>query len=326
MKHTALMSHNLLAEKHQQLLLKNAESRPARKVHSIVVDQVVPAGPVGHADTALEAHATEAFRRLPKGSYRKSQPLHMAREMRAYGKSNVHKGYNKRDVQGRKDQPRPRSNPYKPRNFQPRQSHVNCHRCGRKGHFAKNCRFTILYIFNIYRELQQLRNQPRQTYNFKNPNPNPPSFNDDIENHMTIYKQHSNPNEAILDSASTHTILTDPKFCHFRGNDELWKHCKIITMARSYNSIFWEGRATVILLGGFPLNCKRAMYAPDAPRSLISYKDLKAKNIHVSIAVKNDEKVLELRQGLMILATVRAGDDGLYKIVINSLDNENSSH
>jgi hypothetical protein len=37
------------------------------------------------------------------------------------------------------------------------------------------------------------------------------------------------------------------------------------------------------------------MYAPDAPRSLISYRDLRARNIHVSTAVENDEEVLELR-------------------------------
>ena len=92
-------------------------------------------------------------------------------------------------------------------------------------------------------------------------------------------------------------------------------------MAGSRNIRFREGRATVILPGGFPLNCPRAMYAPDAPRSLISYRDLRARNIHVSTAVENDEEVLELRQGLTILVTVKAGDDGLYKIVINSLDN-----
>ena len=45
-------------------------------------------------------------------------------------------------------------------------------------------------------------------------------------------------------------------------------------------------------------------------------------NIHIYIAVENDEEVMELRQGLTILATARAGDNGLYKIVINSLDNE----
>ena len=63
------------------------------------------------------------------------------------------------------------------------------------------------------------------------------------------------------------------------------------------------------------------MYVPNASRSLISYRDLRARNIHITTGVVNDEEVLELKQGLMILATARAGDDGLYKIVMNSLDN-----
>jgi hypothetical protein len=176
----------------------------------------------------------------------------------------------------------------------------------------------------MYRELQQLRTQTMQAYNFENPAPNPSPYTEDTENYMTLYKgTSSNPNEALLDSASTHTILTNPNFFQFHDNEGPWQHCTIITMVGSRNIRFREGRATVILPGGFPLNCKKAMYAPDAPRSLISYRDPRARNIHVSTAVENDEEVLELRQRLTILATARARDDGLYKIVINPLDNVN---
>lgn len=41
----------------------------------------------------------------------------------------------------------------------------------------------------MYRELQELRNQPGQTYNFENSNP--PTYTDDIKNYTTIYEQHS---------------------------------------------------------------------------------------------------------------------------------------
>ena len=116
-------------------------------------------------------------------------------------------------------------------------------------------------------------------------------------------------------------LLFNLNLFNFPNDEGTWQHCTIITMAGSRNIRFWEGRATVILPGRFPLNCDNAMYAPDAPRSLISYKDLRARNIHIFNAVENDEEVLELRQGLTILATARAGDDGLYKIVINPLDN-----
>ena len=65
------------------------------------------------------------------------------------------------------------------------------------------------------------------------------------------------------------------------------------------------------------------MYAQDAPWSLISYRDMRTRNIHVSTAMENDEEVLELMQGLTILATAKVEDDGLYKIVINVFDNDN---
>ena len=213
------MFYLLLAKKHQQLLLKNAESRPAREVRSTTtVVNSVPAGPVESAQLAVaEVHTAQASRRPPKGSYRKSQPSHMAREMRAYGKSDVHKGYGKKDVQARRDQSRPRPNPYKSKNDRSQQFQGNCHKCGRKGHFAKDCR-TPPYMVNMYQELQQLHTQTHQTYNFENSQPIT-----DLENYMTIYEQHSlNPDEAFLDNVSTHTILTNPKFFHFKGNDELW--------------------------------------------------------------------------------------------------------
>ena len=111
---------------------------------------------------------------------------------------------------------------------------------------------------------------------------------------MTLYEDcSSNPNEALLDSASTHTILTNSEF--FQENEGTSQHCTIVTMAGSRNIRFRGGRTTVILPGGFPLQCKKTIYALDAPRSLISYRDLRARNIHVSTAVVNDEEVIELR-------------------------------
>ena len=93
-KHANLMSHLLLAEKHQQLLLRNAESCPAREVHTTTT--AVPA-------VGVEIYAAEASRRPPKGSYRKTYPSHPARETRAYGKSDAHKGYGRRDMNVRRD-------------------------------------------------------------------------------------------------------------------------------------------------------------------------------------------------------------------------------
>ena len=107
-KHSTLMSHLLLAEKHEQLLLKNAESRPVREVHTTTTQPVVA------TETKVEAHAAEASRRPPRGSYRKTHPSNQARETRAYSKSDVHKGYHKRDENTRREPHRPRVNQFKP--------------------------------------------------------------------------------------------------------------------------------------------------------------------------------------------------------------------
>ena len=129
-KHSTLMSHLLLAEKHQQLLLKNAESRPAREVHTTTTQ------PATGVEIKVEAHAAEASRRPPRGSFRKTYPSHPARETRAYGRSDAPR--NPSNQSNRREPPRPRPNQFKPR-IQQRQFQGNCHKCGRKGHFAKDC-------------------------------------------------------------------------------------------------------------------------------------------------------------------------------------------
>ena len=53
-------------------------------------------------------------------------------------------------------------------------------------------------------------------------------------------------------------------------------------------------RATIILPGGTTLQSNNAMYAPVASRSLISFKDLRANDIHTTIVMKSNREALEL--------------------------------
>ena len=82
---------------------------------------------------------------------------------------------------------------------------------------------------------------------------------------------------------------------------------------------FREGQATIVLPGGFSLKCEKAMYAPDAPRCLISYRDLRARNIHACTTLHDSQEVIELRQGPRVNATANEGPDGLYKVAIKPL-------
>ena len=59
-KHANLMAHLLMAEKNQQLLLRNAESRPVREVHTTTMH---PAAAAPAPDTAVEAHVAQASRK-----------------------------------------------------------------------------------------------------------------------------------------------------------------------------------------------------------------------------------------------------------------------
>ena len=56
--------------------------------------------------------------------------------------------------------------------------------------------------------------------------------------------------------------------------------------------------------------------APDAYRSMITYRDLRAIDIHIFIAVENDEEILELRRRPWRLATAHTATSGLYKLCI----------
>ena len=71
--------------------------------------------------------------------------------------------------------------------------------------------------------------------------------------------------------------------------------------------------------GNHPIICKEAIYAPDAPRSLISYRDLRANEIHVYTLIENDEETLVLSKGQRSFATALVGANGLYEIVIKAI-------
>jgi hypothetical protein len=133
--HARLMSYLLAAEKQQQLLLKNAESRPNKEVHTAELAARKPKGPKG------------------------------------------------KDSRGKSKQPPPkakdRSSPS--RNFHQKKTSegepCSCHKCGRKGHIAKDCRAGD-YLVQMYKELQQLKSKQPEAHAV-----DAPSF-EDTENYM----------------------------------------------------------------------------------------------------------------------------------------------
>jgi hypothetical protein len=292
--HAKLMSYLLSAEKQQQILLKNAEQRPSAK----------------------ETHTTELAARRPKGfkgkQFRnspKQQSPSKPRDRTSPGGSNPQRRANGSEMR-------------------------SCHKCGRKGHLARDCR-TDDYFVHMYKELQRLKSKQPETHALDAPTL------DDTENYMVSLSDLGESPEievmgtaprvsmvstgsthremALLDSATTHTILRDPLFFSFSGNHtEAWQVCKMLTIAGRRDSKFREGRAKIVLPGGTTLLIERAMYAPSAHRSLISFKDLRAHGVHTFTVVKGHSEALELRQGTAVIATAYAGSSGLYELPIDS--------
>ena len=298
-KHAELMSYLLLAEKQQQLLLKNAEARPAKEIHNAEVMKHAKATSKAPPSTARnldrEAHSSDAPRRKPRGNWKSKHEWNRNSKIQRY--ANRNKG-NRTTQTHQSDTPEKGS----------------CHKCGRKGHYIKECRASQ-YIADMYKELQSLRKGKRETHTLDAPSLTLSEL--DPENYMCLESvPASKAKVALIDSASTHTILQDQAFFEFKTRNEPWQICDLVTIAGKRNFKFREGRANLVLPGGAPLTCERAMYAPDAPRSLISYRDLRANHIHVSTAMENDEEVLELRRGQRLLATAHAGDNGLYTLPI----------
>ena len=192
----------------------------------------------------------------------------------------------------------------------------SCHKCGKKGYLANSCR-TPEYFVNIYKKLQQLKARqpeahaldaptPEATENYMVSGPTPAlainsglASNSNIDGKGTSLREswlaHSGQELALLDSATTHTILRDSLYFSFAGSDtDAWQVCQMQTIAGGRDFKFREGRATIVLPGGATLLIANAMFAPSASRSLISFKDLRANGIHTTTIVKNNKEALLL--------------------------------
>lgn len=294
-RHSFLMSHLLLAEKEHQLLLKNGESRPAR-----------------------ETHTTEVATRRSRGHHQRFHSQDKPKYLQSTSHSNNYRSSSRSHERLGASNHRRRGR-LPPPSFAHPQTRINncklskCHKCGRPGHFTQDCR-AFKYIVHMYEELKQLCTEQRETHTMDSPS----FLTLDLENYMV----HLSPKPtilvdvALLDSATTHTILRDPCYFNFSQNKDTWQ--VVIQSQLPEAGIFDSKRAkqSYFCLEEPPLITCRAMYAPSAPQSLISYCDLRAMDIHILTTIRNNEEVLELRQDGQHLTTAKARDNDLYELLI----------
>ncbi|KAG0587687.1 hypothetical protein KC19_2G183600 [Ceratodon purpureus] len=284
----------LLSEQQQQLLLKNNEAKPPR-----------------------EANTAEIPSRRPKGGWKSDQQKQ--NKFAPYTKPN-NKSSNHSSSSGS------------------RSSNTSnaCQKCGRIGHKPHECRAGA-YTEKLYKELQELQKGQRESHSLDVPSldgTDPENYTVIVESLSTHISSEMDGDMALLDSGSTHTILRDPRYFDFsrqesetwrhgptasRRDSEAWRTCELSTVAGKRKMTFREGRAKVKLPGGATLIYSHAMFAPEAQRSLISFRDLRAHGIHALTAIRDGEEILNLMQGDKCLATARCGANGLYEIPISCL-------
>ena len=123
----------------------------------------------------------------------------------------------------------------------------------------------------------------------------------DAENYVVYTIQLANDQGeefALLDSATTHTILKNPNFFTISENTPAWQMCELTTIVGKRTIRYCEGRVKLLLPRGTPLNINKAIFAPAAPCNLISYRDLRAQGIHLTTDLVDGEEVIGLhRQG-----------------------------
>ena len=139
--HAKLMSFLPLAEKEQQIMLKNAEARLARDT-SIVETHATETGRKQKPRTRIQRH--QARRQVPPRD--KSKPFASSQSQ-----SQSHSRPPPKH-QNRSQPPHTQSSDARHRSTE---TSLTRHRCGRLGHIVKNCR-SSQYLVNLYKELQDL--------------------------------------------------------------------------------------------------------------------------------------------------------------------------
>ena len=85
----------------------------------------------------------------------------------------------------------------------------------------------------------------------------------DIVPRESLFAANTHPKVALLNSATTYTIVRDPLFFSFtENNTKAWQVSQMHTIARRWDLKFRQGRTTIVLPGGTTLLIDGAMYAP----------------------------------------------------------------
>ena len=142
------------------------------------------------------------------------------------------------------------------------------------------------------------------------------------ETHMVTHQQESLPLDdirtCIVDSGTSHTILK----CRDYFTHIIPSHRSMTTITGSNQIEQGHGPAIITLPHGTTIHIKSAVYAPNATRNLISFKDIRENGYHIHTSKDKNQEVIHIvkntSDGMLIKETLFAYPLGFYVTQLNA--------
>ena len=318
-KYSQLISHLLLNEKHQEILLQNTSSRPPgtqliTNANTNIKSQFNQGREKEHQQYNKQG------RGRGNGKYINKHYNHYNNKYNKGGNNTSYKRYeqnqDQRGGRGRGRSGRGRST-YNGRgkynNTKSFDKDKTCYRCGTKGHTKEVCKMPK-HLVALYQKANQ-----KETHSAFLESQDIFGDMDDTteaECHMILTDltppKVDDMNTMIVDSGTTHSILRSKEyFLRITPSTR-----KITTIKGPSDLEQGHGPAKITLPQGTIINIELAIFAPDATRNLLSFKDLRNNDLHIHTSVENGVEIIHLlkntKNGLEIKETLFAYTTGLY--------------
>lgn len=276
----------LLAEKHQILLLNNSEARPPGTAP-------IPHKPEVQYNTSNQ-NRQGSYR--PRGTFTGSQGRfagwgwNQPYRGRGGGRPPISNTSSTGNWRSGTDQIRGRGGGRGRWNKMPNRDKITdlsqCFRCGTKGHIRKECRAPT-HLVKLYQEsIDSTNTAPQGNYlelnedlaQYSNAPPSP-------EIHIITYGSNiaplDDPTMCIINSQTSHSILWERKY--YKHINPSQTPMTTITGKKYIKN--GHGPTTVILHNGTPTHFPSAIYVPLATRNLLSFRDIRANNLHIHTTI-----------------------------------------
>nr|AAT85780.1 zinc knuckle domain containing protein [Oryza sativa Japonica Group] len=284
-KYSDLISVLLVAERQNEVLLKNHSARPTGSM----------AVPEAHANVVGNSRGRKRGHGEKKGKGKGS--------IKFKGKS--------------KGKPRGKGELKKVTGESSGEKQDNCYRCGGRGHWSRNCHVPK-HLVELYQQSMNEKKSQHESHFTIEPEAQiekhddmlinvkdggdvrmDDDWNNLLEKDDNIFgdlKPYGNPmaeeDICLVDNATTNTILRETMYFHTLTK----KTRNIMTIAGSNAHIVGTGSATLVLPMGTHIFVKDALLDPDSKRTLLSFKDIRANGFHIETEIEQDAEYLLIRK------------------------------